>query len=127
MRTPRTRHAYAKSTGGLATEKEYFDQLTYEENVYSGKVTFKDFNYSEPKLPLKVDASAEKQTDLEIYDFHPQRYAADGHGRTLATAAMEAQSAMRTVLEASGNWRSVSAGCTSRSKRPTARTSTRSG
>jgi type VI secretion system VgrG family protein len=91
---------------------EYFDQLTYEENVYSGKVTLKDFNYSEPKLPLKVDASAEKQTDLEIYDFHPQRYAADGHGRTLATAAMEAQSAMRTVLEASGNWRSVSAGCT---------------
>jgi len=109
---PEEKVNYAKSTGGLAKKDEYFDQLTYEENVYSGKVTFKDFNYSEPKLPLKVDASAEKQTDLEIYDFHPRRYAADGHGRGLATVAMEAQSAMRTVLEASGNWRSVSAGCT---------------
>ncbi len=109
---PEDKAAYAKATGELSKKDEYFDQLTYEENVYSGKVTFKDFNYSEPKLPLKVDASAEKQTDLEIYDFHPQRYAADGLGRTLATTAMEAQSAMRTVLEASGNWRSVSAGCT---------------
>jgi type VI secretion system secreted protein VgrG len=109
---PEDKAAYAKSTGELSTAAEYLDQLTYEENVYSGKVTFKDFNYQKPKLPLKVDASAEKQTDLEIYDFHPQRYPADGPGRTLATSAMEAQSAMRTVLEASGNWRSVSAGCT---------------
>jgi len=109
---PEDKASYASPSGGLATVKEYFDQLTYEENVYSGKVTFKDFNYAKPKLPLKVDASAEKQTDLEIYDFHPERYGADALGRTLATAAMEAQSAMRTVLEASGSWRSVSAGCT---------------
>jgi type VI secretion system secreted protein VgrG len=108
---PEDTASYAKPTGGLSTAKEYFDQLTYEENVYSGKVSFKDFNYSEPKLPLKVEASAEKQTDLEIFDFHPRRYAADGLGRSLATVAMEAQSAMRTQLEASGNWRSVSAGC----------------
>ncbi len=78
---PEEKANYAKPTGDLAKKDEYFDQLTYEENVYSGKVTFKDFDYMKPKSPLKVDASAEKQTDLEIYDFHPQRYNADGHGR----------------------------------------------
>ena len=108
---------YAKATGELAKKDEYFDQLTYEESVYSGKVKLKDFDYLKPQNTadeinkLLVEKGTGPHTDLEIHDFHPKRYATEGHGRTLATTAAEVQSAMRTVLEASGNWRSVSAGC----------------
>ncbi|MCK5377138.1 MAG: type VI secretion system tip protein VgrG [Acidobacteria bacterium] len=107
---PETKAIYVKATG-LAGKDEYFSQLTYEENVYSGKIVFKDFDYNKPKNALKVEATGPGQDDLEIYDYHPKRYTSDGHGRALATSAEEAQSAMRTVLEASGNWRSVAAGC----------------
>ena len=60
---------------------------------------------------MKTDHSGPKHNDLELYDYHPERYEKDSHGRVLATMAEDAQSALRTVLQADGNWRSVSSGC----------------
>jgi len=110
--TPETKVKYAKATGNLPSHEEYLERLSYEENVYSGKITFKDFDYFKPKNPLKTDHSGPKNADLELYDYHLERYSKESHGRNLATMAEEAQNALRTVLQASGNWRSVSSGCT---------------
>ncbi len=103
---------YHSGTGRLPTADEYVGNLSYEESAYSGKVKMKDFRYLEPKKPLKVESTADQNTDLELYDYHPERYPDDGRGRTLATDAVEAQSAMRTVLSASGTWRSATCGAT---------------
>ncbi len=108
--SPESTAEYKKGTGVLSTDQEYFSQLTYEESAYTGKVKYKDFNYLDPKKPLKVEDTGPKNTDLEIYDYHPERYKSDGRGRSLAKLAVEAQSAMRKTLEASGDWRSVNAG-----------------
>ncbi|HPS79298.1 MAG TPA: type VI secretion system tip protein TssI/VgrG, partial [Thermoanaerobaculaceae bacterium] len=98
-------------SGELSTSEEYLFDLRYSENAYIGKVVFKDFDYRDPDKPLKVDKSAPKNTDLEIYDYHPDRYRDDGRGRDLAQVLVEAESVWRKTLAASGTYRSASVGC----------------
>jgi type VI secretion system VgrG family protein len=102
---------FKKATGVLSTDVEYLSALTYEENAYTGKVSYRDWNYRDPrKPPVKVNATAEQNQDLDIYDYHLERYKDDGRGQFLAQMAVEAQSAMRETLAGSGNFRSLSAG-----------------
>ncbi|MGV8042029.1 MAG: type VI secretion system Vgr family protein [Thermoanaerobaculaceae bacterium] len=98
-------------SGELSTAEEYLFDLRYSENAYIGRVVFKDFDYRDPDKPLKVDKSAPKNTDLEIYDYHPERYRDDGRGRSLAQVLVDAESVWRKTLAASGTYRSASVGC----------------
>lgn len=102
---------HKSGSGELSTSEEYLFDLRYSENAYIGKVVFKDFDYRDPDKPLKVDKSAPKNTDLQIYDYHPDRYRDDGRGRDLAQVLVEAESVWRKTLAASGTYRSASPGC----------------
>jgi type VI secretion system secreted protein VgrG len=102
---------HKSGSGELSTSEEYLFDLRYSENAHIGKVVFKDFDYRDPDKALKVDKSAPKNTDLEIYDYHPDRYRDDGRGRDLAQVLVEAESVWRKTLAASGTYRSASPGC----------------
>ncbi|MBP7797318.1 MAG: type VI secretion system tip protein VgrG [Thermoanaerobaculaceae bacterium] len=108
---PESSVQYKTPTGDLAPADEYLSSLTYEESAYTGKVRYKDYDYRDPGKPLRVEQTAPRNTDLEIYDYNVERYRDDGRGRTLAKVAVEAEAAMRKVLAATGDWRSASAGC----------------
>jgi len=103
--------SFVKPTGVLASDEEYLSALTYQERAHTGKVAFKDWNYLDPrKPPTKVLATAERDDDLEIYDYHLERYKDDGRGHFLAEMAVEAQAAMQETLAGSGTFRSLGAG-----------------
>jgi type VI secretion system VgrG family protein len=102
---------FKKATGVLSTDVEYLSALTYEENAYTGKVGYRDWNYRDPrKPPAKINATAEQNHDLDIYDYHLERYRDDGRGQFLAQMAVEEQAALRETLAGSGNFRSLGAG-----------------
>lgn len=102
---------FQKGTGVQSGSDEYLSALTYEENAYTGKVSYRDWNYRDPrKPPVKVNATAQQNQDLDIYDYHLERYKDDGRGQFLAQMAVEAQAAMRETLAGSGNFRSLGAG-----------------
>ncbi|HPC82607.1 MAG TPA: type VI secretion system tip protein TssI/VgrG [Thermoanaerobaculaceae bacterium] len=102
---------YKTPTGDLAPSDEYLSSLTYEESAYTGKVRYKDHDYRDPGKPLRVEQTAPRHTDLEIYDYNVERYRDDGRGRALARVAVDAEAARCKLLAASGDWRSASAGC----------------
>jgi type VI secretion system VgrG family protein len=108
---PESEVEYKSDSGELASSQEYLSSITYSENVYAGKVKFKDFNYRLPASPLRVEQLAEKHTDLEIYDYHPERYRDEGRGRELARVRGEAESVYRKTIRGSGSFRSLSSGC----------------
>ncbi len=101
---------YRRGTGELAPAQEVLTQLTYEETTYSGKVRYKDSDYRQPKAPLRVEEKAADHDDLEIYDYHRERYRDDSRGRALAKTAVEAQAAHAKTLAGSGTWRSLTTG-----------------
>jgi type VI secretion system VgrG family protein len=95
---------------GLVTEEEVLLHLEYQEEIHTGKVKFEEYDYRQPRSPLRVDSQAPEFTDLEEYDYHPELYRDDGRGRTLARNRWEGHAAHRKVLSANGPWRSGSAG-----------------
>jgi type VI secretion system VgrG family protein len=102
---------YKKETGVLSTDQEYLSSLTYEEQAYTGKVSYRDWNYRDPrKPPNKVNASAQEHHDLAVYDYHQERYKDDGRGQFLAQMRVEAHATLRETLSASGNFRSICVG-----------------
>jgi type VI secretion system VgrG family protein len=102
---------FKKATGTLSTAEEYLSSLTYEEQAHTGKVSYRDWNYREPKKPPdKITATDKDDPDLEIYDYHLERYLDDGRGQFLAQQAVEAQAAMHETLAGSGTFRSITSG-----------------
>jgi type VI secretion system VgrG family protein len=102
---------FKKSTGILSTDQEYLSSLTYEESTYTGKVSYRDWNYRDPrKPPDKVSGSAKQNHDLEVYDYHLERYRDDGRGAHLAQMRVDAHATLHETLSASGNFRSICAG-----------------
>ena len=95
---------------GLVTENEILVHLEYQEDVHTGKVSFEEYDYRQPKKPLKVDSQAPAFTDLEEYDYHPELYKDDGRGKALAKTRWEGLAAHGKMLSASGPYRSASAG-----------------
>jgi len=102
---------YKKATGVLSTVEEYLSSLTYEEQSHTGKVSYRDWNYRDPKKPpTKVTATVKDNPDLDIYDYHLERYLDDGRGQFLAQQAVESQAAMHETLSGSGTYRSITSG-----------------
>lgn len=108
---PESEVKYKTPTGDLAPSDEYLSSITYTENAFVGKIKFKDYDYRDPKKPLRVEKTASANTDLEVYDYHPERYRDDGRGRQLAEVLKDAEECWKRAIGASGNWRSASAGC----------------
>ncbi len=103
---------YKGPSGQLATEKEYLSSITYVESAHSGKVKLMDFDYRSPSRNMRVEQCAEQHDDLELYDYHCERYLDDRRGRTLAKVLTEVESLWRKTITAAGTFRSLSSGCT---------------
>jgi type VI secretion system VgrG family protein len=104
---------FKKPTGVFSGAEEYLSSLTYEEQSHTGKVSYRDWNYRDPrKPPNKISATVKDDTDLEVYDYHLERYLDDGRGQFLAQQAVESQAVMHETLSGSGTYRSITSGHT---------------
>lgn len=112
---PETTVRFQKGTGAIKREDspdlESVSQLTYEENAYTGKVAYRDWDYREPmKPPVRPEGAGPEHGDLEVYDYHLERYLDPGYGAKMAQMAADAQAAMRKTLSGSGTFRSITCG-----------------
>lgn len=82
-------------TGTIPTE-EYIFQYSYAEEVRPGAVVLRDFDFKKPSLNLQVDAQADSDTALEIYDY-PGEYLVPDKGSHLARIQLEAFQVKRKV------------------------------
>lgn len=110
--TPQPSVRYASPSGVLPTDQEYLDELVYDERATVGKVKLKDYDYRDPTQPLLAEHVAESDPppDLEVYDYHVERFANTSQGTFRAKVMVQAQQAPSRTLSASGTWRSASAG-----------------
>ncbi|EPX61054.1 VgrG protein [Cystobacter fuscus DSM 2262] len=54
---------------GLVTEVEQVVGFRFSEEIQSGLVSLRDFNFKKPDLPMDAEHEAEQDTDLEVYDY----------------------------------------------------------
>jgi type VI secretion system secreted protein VgrG len=73
---------------GQVADEAHIYTFNYTEEILSGKVTLKDYNFKKPALNLKGDKTAEKNTDLEVYDY-PGKFEDPGRGKQLAKVRLE--------------------------------------
>ncbi|MEN8218126.1 MAG: type VI secretion system tip protein VgrG [Pseudomonadota bacterium] len=73
---------------GQVADEAHIYTFNYTEEILSGKVTLKDYNFKKPALNLKGDKTAEKNTDLEVYDY-PGKFDDPGRGKQLAKVRLE--------------------------------------
>jgi type VI secretion system secreted protein VgrG len=73
---------------GQVADEPHIYTFNYTEEILSGKVTLKDYNFKKPALNLKGDKTAEKNTDLEVYDY-PGKFEDPGRGKQLAKVRLE--------------------------------------
>ncbi|TGN99829.1 hypothetical protein PN36_33170, partial [Candidatus Thiomargarita nelsonii] len=73
---------------GQVADEAHIYTFNYTEEILSGKVTLKDYNFKKPALNLKGDKTADKNTDLEVYDY-PGKFEEPGRGKQLAKVRLE--------------------------------------
>jgi type VI secretion system secreted protein VgrG len=71
--------------GALATHVhgKHVTRISYAEEVRSGKVTLRDYDFKKPALSLEAGASGSADADLEVYDY-PGEYVVPADGTALA-------------------------------------------
>ncbi|MDC0671632.1 type VI secretion system Vgr family protein [Nannocystis radixulma] len=79
--------------GGQLRDREHVGALRLVERVRPGKVSLRDFNFHKPTDAMEADASARRDTDLEVYDY-PGEFQDAGtggphQGRSLAKIRLE--------------------------------------
>ena len=62
-----------KSDGGGVADREHIFNLESVNRVKTGAVVQRDYNYTQPKIPLETESSAELNDDLISFDY-PGRY-----------------------------------------------------
>ncbi len=82
--------------GGMIEEKEHVSEFRLAQEVRSGKATLRDYNHEKPTLDLEVHGQADKELDLEVYDY-PGDYADTGEGKRLVAARLDALRAKRAL------------------------------
>lgn len=55
--------------GEVVRDREHVSALRLVERVRPGKVSLRDFNFHKPTQKTEADASAKRDTDLEVYDY----------------------------------------------------------
>ena len=95
------------------------------QRVVSGKYVLRDFDFEKPSLDLTQTVTADKNTDLEVYDY-PGGYFDPAAGKQIVQARLDAEQAERQTLEIEASSPASPSVASSRSPsraRPTASTS----
>ena len=80
----------------LRLEPHLFD-WDVERLFRTGKVEFNDYDYLNPNKNLKAPRQANARYShghMEVYDYHPEKYDEQGHGRDLASVRLESEHAV---------------------------------
>lgn len=85
---------FRPETGALGDAHEHVTRLAFGEEVLSGKVTLRDYNFKTPSLDLEASKAADLEQECEVYDF-PGRYPDTGVGGGLAERLLEARQVYR--------------------------------
>ena len=85
-----------RSPSGLSAPEEQVYEYHYREEIRPGAVVLRDFNFVNPAMNLLVDARAENEKTLEIYDF-PGNYQQAGTGKSIAKKRLNALRAPQKV------------------------------
>ncbi|OJH41449.1 type VI secretion system Vgr family protein [Cystobacter ferrugineus] len=64
---------------GLVTEVEQIVGFRFSEEIQPGRVSLRDFNFKKPQLAMDAGHEAERDTDLEVYDY-PGEYQEPARG-----------------------------------------------
>jgi type VI secretion system secreted protein VgrG len=73
-------------------------RLEAVEEMCSGKVTLRDYNFEKPSLSLEKSAAGSRHGDLEVFDY-PGGYVAPGEGGRYAKLRLEERQAPATTIE----------------------------
>jgi type VI secretion system secreted protein VgrG len=73
---------------GQVADEPHIYSFNYTEEILSGKVTLKDYNFKKPALNLKGEKTGDKNTELEVYDY-PGKFDEPGRGNNLAKVRLE--------------------------------------
>jgi type VI secretion system secreted protein VgrG len=94
---------------GLLTDHDAIYRVGEQRRVRSGKFVLRDYNFEKPDLDLTADASADADTELEVYDY-PGRYGDPAVGKRLAKVRLEAEQALRNTVSIEAVCTRISAG-----------------
>jgi type VI secretion system secreted protein VgrG len=92
------------SATGEEPELEHVFKFRYAQEVRPGAVVLRDFDFKKPKLDLTANKSADRDTDLQIYDY-PGSYVAPTDGTALIEVRLQELQASRKVGEGKSNCR----------------------
>lgn len=85
-----------RDISGTVAEEEAVFTYRYSQEIRTGKMTFRDFNFEKPTVNLQKDKSATRDTQLEAYDY-PGRYLDPNVGITVAELRLQAVQARRII------------------------------
>ena len=91
---------FRRETGGVITE-DSVQRFRFAEEIQPGQVALRDFNFKKPTMPMDGKFQAQKDTDLEVYDY-PGEYQAPGRGSaakgdTISQIRLEEWQTVRTA------------------------------
>jgi type VI secretion system secreted protein VgrG len=89
---------------GEEPEFEHVFKFRYAQEVRPGAVVLRDFDFKKPKLDLTANKSADRDTDLQIYDY-PGAYVQPSDGTSLSEVRLQELQASRKVGEGKSNCR----------------------
>ncbi|MBC2695371.1 MAG: type VI secretion system tip protein VgrG [Desulfobacteraceae bacterium] len=72
----------------MVAEKEYVHRFNLSQQIRSGKVTLRDFNFKKPSLDLTSQKEADSFQKLEVYDY-PGEYSDEGTGKNLSLVRLQ--------------------------------------
>jgi type VI secretion system secreted protein VgrG len=92
------------SVTGEEPEFEHIFKFRYAQEVRPGAVELRDFDFRKPKLDLTARKAADRDTDLQIYDY-PGEYVQPSEGITLSEVRLQELQASRKAGDGKSNCR----------------------
>ncbi|WP_437972183.1 type VI secretion system tip protein TssI/VgrG [Sorangium sp. So ce260] len=83
---------------GLEGSEDAVGVITQRHRTATGKVTLRDYDFKKPNVDLTVTATADRDADLESYDY-PGLYTKASEGARLAEVRLQALQVGRVTLE----------------------------
>jgi type VI secretion system secreted protein VgrG len=95
---------YYQTATGQEPDIEHIYKFRYAQAVRPGEVVLRDFDFKKPKLDLTTKKAADRDTDLEIYDY-PGEYTQPSVGTTLSEIRLQELQTSRRVGDGMSNCR----------------------
>lgn len=95
-------HELLDAAGAMDRDKTGIHEWKKRARVASGKASVNDFNWKKPRLPLLTSRAAEKDAELETYDY-PTGFRNPKDGDYLAQIRLEAQRVPSQTTSGKGN------------------------